>query len=492
MRDDVSHQNNMAASLQRLGAAGKHIVKRNLYKTATFTRHNVATKRSGSTQAASHVVLNVPETKVTSLENGLRVASENSGLPTCTVGLWIDAGSRYENARNNGTAHFLEHMAFKGTRKRSQLDLELEIENMGAHLNAYTSREQTVYYAKAFSKDLPRAVEILADIIQNSMLGEAEIERERGVILREMQEVETNLQEVVFDYLHATAYQETALGRTILGPTENIKTINRGDLVEYITSHYKGPRIVLSAAGGVSHNELIDLAKFHFGKLLAAEREAPPLPLCKFTGSEIRVRDDKMPLAHIAVAVEAVGWSHPDTIPLMVANTLIGNWDRSFGGGVNLSSKLAQQACLGNLCHSFQSFNTCYTDTGLWGLYMVCEPGTVEEMMHYTQQEWMFLCTAVSETEVDRAKNLLKTNMLLHLDGSTPICEDIGRQMLCYNRRIPLHELEARIDAISADTIKDVCTKYIYNKAPAIAAVGPIEQLPDYNRIRSGMYWLRT
>uniref|UniRef100_A0A4W5RDR1 Mitochondrial-processing peptidase subunit beta n=1 Tax=Hucho hucho TaxID=62062 RepID=A0A4W5RDR1_9TELE len=406
--------------------------------------------------AANQVMLNVPETKVTTLENGLRVASEDSGLSTCTVGLWIDAGSRYENERNNGTAHFLEHMAFKGTRKRSQLDLELEIENMGAHLNAYTSREQTVYYAKAFTKDLPRAVEILADIIQNSTLGGAEIERERGVILREMQEVETNLQEVVFDYLHATAYQATALGRTILGPTENIKTINRGDLVEYITTHYKGPRIVLAAAGAYWPIDFI------------------------------------MPLAHIAIAVEAVGWSHPDTIPLMVANTLIGNWDRSFGGGVNLSSKLAQMACQGNLCHSFQSFNTCYTDTGLWGLYMVCEPGTINEMMHFTQLEWMSLCTSVTDSEVARAKNLLKTNMLLHLDGSTPICEDIGRQMLCYSRRIPLHELEARIDAIDAKTIKDVCTKYIYDKSPAIAAVGPIEQLPDYNRIRSGMYWMRT
>uniref|UniRef100_A0A672T9N2 Mitochondrial-processing peptidase subunit beta n=1 Tax=Sinocyclocheilus grahami TaxID=75366 RepID=A0A672T9N2_SINGR len=419
-----------------------------------------------STQAVSQVDLNVPETKVTTLDNGLRVASEDSGLTTCTVGLWIDAGSRYENEHNNGTAHFLEHMAFKGTRKRSQLDLELEIENMGAHLNAYTSREQTVYYAKAFSKDLPRAVEILADIIQNSTLGEAEIERERGVILREMQEVETNLQEVVFDYLHATAYQETPLGRTILGPTENIKTINRGDLVEYITTHYKGPRIVLAAAGGVSHNELIDLAKYHFGKLPARYSGETLLP-CHFTGSEIH------------------------TIPLMVANTLIGNWDRSLGGGMNLSGKLAQMACQGNLCHSFQSFNTCYTDTGLWGLYMVCEPGTVSDMMRFTQLEWMSLCTSVTESEVNRAKNLLKTNMLLHLDGSTPICEDIGRQMLCYSRRIPLHELEARIDAIDATTIKDVCMKYIYNKAPAIAAVGPIEQLPDYNRIRSGMHWFR-
>ncbi|KAM8929022.1 mitochondrial-processing peptidase subunit beta [Lycaon pictus] len=445
-----------------------------------------------STQAAPQVVLNVPETRVTRLDNGLRVASEDSGLSTCTVGLWIDAGSRYENEKNNGTAHFLEHMAFKGTKKRSQLDLELEIENMGAHLNAYTSREQTVYYAKAFSKDLPRAVEILADIIQNSTLGEAEIERERGVILREMQEVETNLQEVVFDYLHATAYQNTALGRTILGPTENIKSINRKDLVDYITTHYKGPRIVLAAAGGVSHDELLELAKFHFGDSLSTHKgEIPALPPCKFTGSEIRVRDDKMPLAHLAVAVEAVGWAHPDTICLMVANTLIGNWDRSFGGGMNLSSKLAQLTCHGNLCHSFQSFNTSYTDTGLWGIYMVCEPATIADMLRVVQKEWMRLCTSITESEVARAKNLLKTNMLLQLDGSTPICEDIGRQMLCYNRRIPIPELEARIDAVNAETIQEVCTKYIYDKSPALAAVGPIEQLPDFNQIRRNMCWLR-
>nr|XP_033815513.1 mitochondrial-processing peptidase subunit beta [Geotrypetes seraphini] len=479
----------MAASLARSSAFAGRLVSRRSALSFPGKRWG----RSRATQPAAEVLLNVPETKVSVLQNGLRVASEDSGMSTCTVGLWIDAGSRYENQLNNGTAHFLEHMAFKGTKKRSQLDLELEIENMGAHLNAYTSREQTVYYAKAFSKDLPRAVEILADIIQNSTLGETEIERERGVILREMQEVETNLQEVVFDYLHATAYQHTALGRTILGPTENIKSINRNDLVEYITTHYKGPRIVLASAGGVSHGQLLDLAKYYFGELPDTyEGEMPALPPCNFTGSEIRVRDDKMALAHIALAVEAVGWAHPDTIPLMVANTLIGNWDRSFGGGVNLSSKLAQMACHGNLCHSFQSFNTCYTDTGLWGLYMVCEPNTVEDMMHFVQREWIRLCTSVTESEVARARNLLKTNMLLQLDGSTPICEDIGRQMLCYNRRIPLPELDVRIDAVDAKTIRDVCTKYIYDKCPAVAAVGPIEQLPDYNRIQRGMYWLRS
>jgi processing peptidase subunit beta len=434
----------------------------------------------------------VPETKVSTLKNGLRVASEDSGIPTATVGLWIDAGSRFENEKNNGVAHFLEHMAFKGTKKRSQTDLELEVENMGAHLNAYTSREQTVYYAKCFSKDLENAVEILSDIIQNSTLGEQEIERERGVILREMQEVETNLQEVVFDYLHATAYQGTALGRTILGPTENIQTINRNDLVEYVSNHYKGHRIVLAGAGGVNHGELSRLAEKYFGNMSNTYEGPVPTPTqARFTGSEIRFRNDDMPLAHVAIAVEGCGWDNADNIALMVANTLIGSWDRSHGGGSNLASKLASNSAQANLCHSFQSFNTCYTDTGLWGIYFVSDSLSIEDMVFNVQSEWMRLCSSVTEFEVERAKNLLRTNMMLMLDGSTPICEDIGRQMLCYGRRIPLPELEARIEAVNASVVRDVCMKYIYDKCPAVASVGPVEQLPDYNRLRAGMYWLR-
>lgn len=273
----------------------------------------------------------------------MRVATEDSGAATATVGLWIDAGSRYETDKNNGVAHFLEHMAFKGTAKRSQTDLELEVENLGAHLNAYTSREQTVFYAKCLSKDVPKAVEILGDIIQNSKLGEAEIERERGVILREMQEVESNLQEVVFDHLHATAYQGTPLGNTILGPTRNIKSITRQDLKDYIDTHYNTPRIVLSAAGGVQHNDLVKLAEKELGKLKNSfDGKAPSLSPCRFTGSEVRVRDDTLPLAHIAIAVEGCGWTDQDNVPMMVANTLIGAWDRSQGGGVNNASNLAR------------------------------------------------------------------------------------------------------------------------------------------------------
>lgn len=195
---------------------------------------------------------------------------------------------------------------------------------MGALLNAYTSREQTVYYAKCLSKHIGQSVDILSDIIQNSKFGEAEIERERSVILREMQEVESNLQEVVFDHLHAIAYQETPLGMTILGPTENIRSITRKDLVEYIETHYKGPRIVLAGAGGVDHDELVKLAEKHLGglKITYDSVEIPILKPCRFTGSDIRVRDDDMPFVYGAVAVEGAGWDNPDNIPLMVANTV--------------------------------------------------------------------------------------------------------------------------------------------------------------------------
>ncbi|PNF21225.1 Mitochondrial-processing peptidase subunit beta [Cryptotermes secundus] len=473
----------MAARLVRLGSAVQN-------NTSLFK--GLCKWQSTAAEAYKHKLINVPPTLVTVLKSGLRVASEDSGAATATVGIWIDAGSRYEDDRNNGVAHFLEHMAFKGTASRSQTDLELEIENMGAHLNAYTSREQTVYYAKCLSEDVSKAVDILADIIQNSKLGEAEIDRERGVILREMQEVESNLQEVVFDHLHSIAFQGTALGRTILGPSEVIKRITRNDLVDYVKTHYKSPRVVLAAAGGVNHSELVKAAEKHFvGLKTTYEGEIPILQPCRFTGSEIRVRDDSMPLAHIAIAVEACGWPDSDNIPLMVANTIIGAWDRSQGGGTNNASRLATAATESNLAHSFQSFNTCYTDTGLWGIYFVCDPLKCEDMLYNVQSEWMRLCTSVTESEVERARNLLKTSMLLQLDGTTPICEDIGRQMLCYNRRIPLHELESRIEKVTAKDVQEVAMKYIYDRCPAVAAVGPVENLPDYNRIRSSMYWLR-
>uniref|UniRef100_A0A0B7BLU0 Mitochondrial-processing peptidase subunit beta n=1 Tax=Arion vulgaris TaxID=1028688 RepID=A0A0B7BLU0_9EUPU len=452
-------------------------------------------QRWKSTQALTYeqAVLNLPETKVTTLSNGVKVATENSGSSTSTVGLWIDAGSRYENSRNNGAAHFLEHLSFKGTKTRSPTDLELEIENLGAHLSSYTSREQTAYYVKCFQKDIPKAVEILADVTQNSLLSEEAIEKEKRVILHELQEAETNLQEVVLDHLHSIAYQGTPLGQTVLGPSENIKSIKRSDLVNYAQNNFKGPRIVVAAAGGVNHGDLCKLAEQYFGKIsYAYDSEIPDLPQTRFTGSELRVRDDFLPLAHVAIAVESCGWQNPDSLALTLASTLIGSWDRSHGGGVNHASQLARHSAQLNLAHNFQSFSTHYSDTGLWGIYFACDKMLIDDFIYNVQHEWMRLCGGVKESEVERARNMMITNVLLHLNGSTPVCDDIGRQLLSYGRRIPIEELELRLKAINSETLREVAMKYIYDKCPAVVGVGPVEGLTDYNRLRAGMYWLRT
>ncbi|XP_061195496.1 mitochondrial-processing peptidase subunit beta-like [Saccostrea echinata] len=452
--------------------------------------------RAASTQAERKVKVNVPETVVSTLPNGMTVATESLGTPTCTVGLWIDVGSRYETAKNNGVAHFLEHMFFKGTGKRSRTQLELEVENMGAHLNAYTSRETTVFYAKCLSKDVEKAMDILSDIIQNSKLDEQDIERERDVILREMEEVETNMQEVIFDHLHATAYQGTPLGRTILGPTQNIKSLKRQDLTNFIKTHYTPSRFVLAGAGGVEHQKLKDLGEKYFGNLgktddTSLQKDVSFKEPCRFTGGDVRIRDDFMPLCHVAIAVETCGWKDPDNIPLMIANMACGSWDRSMMGGKDLVSLLATKFASNPAAHSFMSFNTNYSDTGLWGAYFIGEGQQMQLITDYITTEWVRICQMISDVEVERAKNVLKANMRLQLDGTTPICEDIGRQMLAYGRRVPLEEMEYRIDAVTPQKVKDTCIKYIYDRCPALATVGPCGAVPDYPSLRSDFYWLR-
>uniref|UniRef100_A0A667ZFK0 Mitochondrial-processing peptidase subunit beta n=1 Tax=Myripristis murdjan TaxID=586833 RepID=A0A667ZFK0_9TELE len=443
-------------------------------------------RRGQASVSYAQSLLGAPETRLTALDNGLRVASEETGHGTCTVGLWISAGSRYESEKNNGAGFFLEHMAFKGTKKHPQTALEQQVESMGAHLSAYTSREHTAYYMKTLSKDLPKAVELLSEVVQSSSLSEADIEQQRGVVLRELEEVEGNLQDVCLDLLHATAFQGTPLGHSVLGPSSNARSLTRQDLMDYINSHYKAPRIVLAAAGGVNHEELVGLAKTHFsGVSFEYEGDAVPvLSPCRFTGSEIRMRDDGLPLAHIAIAVEGASAASPDIVPLMVANSIIGSYDITYGGGKHLSSRLARLAVEENLCHSFQAFHSSYSDTGLLGIYFVTDKHHIDDMM-------MNLCTTVTESDVARGKNALKASLVGQLNGTTPICDDIGRHILNYGRRIPLAEWDARIDAVTPRMVRDVCSKYIYDKCPAVAGVGPVEQLPDYNRMRSAMYWLR-
>jgi len=424
------------------------------------------------------------------LSNGLTIATEHSPwAQTSTVGVWIDAGSRAETDKTNGTAHFLEHLAFKGTEKRTQQQLELEIENMGGHLNAYTSRENTVYYAKSLNSDVPATVDILADILQNSKLDPSAIERERDVILREQEEVDKQLEEVVFDHLHATAFQGQPLGRTILGPRENILSISRNDLESYIKTNYTADRMVLVGAGGVVHETLVELAEKYFSKLPSASSMAPVAKgTPDFVGSEVRMRDDTMPTAHIAIAVEGVGWNDPDYFPALVTQAIVGNWDRAMGHSPYLGSKLSTFVYQNGLANSFMSFSTSYSDTGLWGIYLVTDkPTRVDDLVHFSLREWSRLSQSVSQAEVERAKAQLKASILLSLDSTTAVAEDVGRQLVTTGRRMTPSEVEKAVSAVTEQDVMAFAQKKLWDKDIAISAVGKIEGLLDYMRIRGDM-----
>ncbi|EES01359.1 probable mitochondrial-processing peptidase subunit beta, mitochondrial [Sorghum bicolor] len=455
--------------------------------TSRFLRHASPVPRTPD--HSPH--LRFPAARVSTLPSGLRVVTQAYPAATrmASVGVWVDAGSRFELPGTNGTAHFLEHMAFKGSRRRPNAQaLEVEIEDMGARLNAYTSREQTTFFADVQARHVPAALDVLSDILQHPRFPEKAIQRERGVILREMEEVQGMMEEVIFDHLHAAAFQGHPLGDTILGPEENIRSISKKDLEQYISTHYTCPRMVVSAAGSVSHDEFVDQVKELFTEFSTDPTTADQLVEANpavFTGSEVRVENAELPLAHVAIAFKGSSWTDPSSIPLMVIQSILGSWNRSIGVGNCSGSSLARGISNANLAESLMAFNTNYRDTGIFGIYTIAPPDTLHDLSRLIMAEFRRLASQVSETEVARARNQLKSALLLHIDGSTAVSENNGRQMLTYGRVMPFLELFARIDAVDCATVMETAKEYIIDKDVALAGVGQLTNLPELSWFRS-------
>jgi len=429
-----------------------------------------------------------PETQQSSLSNGLRIASKDTGGEVCTVGMWIDAGSRCETPANNGVSNFVEHMLFKGTQNKTQAQVEAQIEGLGAQFGAHTSREQIAYYAKCLKKDVPAVVEILSDAVQNPLFNEDVMEKERGVILREMEQSSTDLETVVMDYLHATAYQGTALGLPVTGTSANIESLSRADLLDYVSANFTAPRIALAAAGGVDHSALVKSAEANLSGLSSSVDSGSVAP-CRFTGGSVSDRNDDLPFNHVAIAVQGCGWTSDDHLPLMLAKSIVGSWSKGMAGAASVFGLLGPRAM--STMQSYGAFNHTYTETSLFGIHLVSTTVEVDDAMECVTREMVRLCGDITDSDVARAKAALQTNLLLQQDDTSGVCVNIGQHLLAHGEHISALNVCQTIDAITTQDVKNACMKYVYDKCPAVASVGPTEAVQDYNIVRSRLYWMR-
>ncbi|MFZ1425760.1 MAG: pitrilysin family protein [Geminicoccaceae bacterium] len=412
----------------------------------------------------------IDNVEITTLANGLRVVSEDMPrLQTASLGVWVDVGTRYEPAEVNGVAHMLEHMAFKGTERRSARAIAEEIERVGGSLNAYTSREHTAYYARILAGDVDLAADILADILQHSAFDPDELEKERHVVLQEIGQVKDTPDDLVFDLLQEASYPDQPMGRAILGPEEIVAVMPREAMIDYMARHYGPSRLVFAGAGRVEHARLVDLAGRLFGSLPATVGAAA-VPANYVGGTRIERRPD-LEQVHLCLAMEAVPYHHPDHFVLQVLSTAL-------GGG--MSSRLFQEARENRgLCYSVFSFASAYADTGQLGVYAGTDPEDLGELMQVVAAETRQLIDDPSEDELARARAQLKASLLMGLESCSSVCEDLARQLLCFGRHIPTEEVVARIDAVDTAAVRRAGRQLLTGKGLTLAAVGPLDALPN-------------
>jgi predicted Zn-dependent peptidase len=412
--------------------------------------------------------------RVSRLQNGLRVATDTvQTVDTVSLGIWVDVGTRHEPAAINGAAHFLEHMAFKGTERRSARAIAEEIEAVGGHLNAYTSRESTAYYAKVLKEDLPLALDILADILQNSTFDPEELERERAVILQEIGQASDTPDDIIFDYFQECAYPGQAMGRPVLGRPEIIRGLARDAVVAYLRDHYAARRMVLAAAGNLEHERLLDLA----GKLLSdlpAERPFATEP-ARYAGGDRR-EDRDLEQLHLVLGFPGITLGDPDYYAASVLST-------AFGGG--MSSRLFQEIReKRGLVYAIHSFVHGYRDGGLFGIYAGTGEDEAAELVPALCEEAMKLEDGLTEIELSRAKAQMKAGLLMSLESTGARCEQLAQHLLIYGTPFDPSEVVRRIEAVDDSAIRRVLARW-RSAPPTVAALGPLSRLEEYGKLQA-------
>ena len=411
---------------------------------------------------------------LTTLPNGLRIVTEAMpGLASASVGVWVLAGGRHERAEQNGIAHFLEHMAFKGTKTRNALQIAEAIEDVGGYINAYTSREATAYYARVLGADVGLALDVISDIVLNPVFDAREIEVERHVILQEIGQALDTPDDIIFDWLQEAAYPDQAIGRTILGPSQNIERFGRDDLARFVAEHYGPDQMVVSAAGAVDHDAIVKQAEAIFGGLHPVGARGVQKAL--WQGRERRELKD-LEQVHFALAFEGPSYRDEDLYTAQVYATALGG-----GMSSRLFQKIREER---GLCYSIFAQAGAYDDTGMITIYAGTSGEEVADLCGLTIEELKRAAEDMTEAEVARARAQMKAGMLMGLESPSSRAERMARNLAIWGRVPGLDEVSARIDAVSVQAVRDYAGRMIAQDRSALALYGPAEAAPDLAGLR--------
>jgi predicted Zn-dependent peptidase len=415
--------------------------------------------------------------EVSRLSNGLTVATETlPSIESVALGVWIKSGARNERDDEHGMAHLLEHMAFKGTARRSAFQIASEIENVGGEINAATSVETTSYYARVLTDDVPLAIDILADILTESKFDPDELQREQHVILQEIGAAHDTPDDIVFDKFTETAYRHQTIGRSILGTPETVKSFTSKQIHDYIERQYGAERMVVVAAGDVRHDEFVREVERRFGGFRSKAESVVPT-YAQYIGGDFRENRDLMD-AQIILGFEGRAYHVRDFYASQVLSMIL-------GGG--MSSRLFQEVReKRGLCYSVYAFHWGFSDTGIFGVHSATGQSDISKLIPIIVNELQKAGDDISEDELNRARAQYRAGLIMSGESASSRASQIARQLLLFGRPIAKEELMERLSALTIGRLRDLSSR-LFSTTPTIAAVGPVGKLAPYEAIREAL-----
>ncbi len=408
---------------------------------------------------------------ISRLSNGLTIVTHTMAqIESVALGIWVKSGSRNERAEEHGIAHMLEHMAFKGTENRTAYQIATDIEDVGGEINAATSVETTAYFARVLKDDMPLAVDILADIITSSKFEEEELEREKQVVLQEINATQDTPDDIVFDYFTETAFRHQTIGRPILGTPDSVRSFTSDNLRSFMNEHYSADRMIVIAAGAVEHEQFVREVESRLGSF-RAHSVAPLTDLANYVGGDFREYRN-LKDAQVLIGFAGRAYHMRDYYASQILSIIL-------GGG--MSSRLFQEVReKRGLCYSIYAFHWGFSDTGLFGIHTATNEDGLAELVPVVLEELYKASKSISQKELDRARAQYRANLTMSRESPSSRMQMIARQMSLYGRPIPSSELMERLSLITVDRLADLAERLFIDSKPTLAAVGSVGSLVSY------------